>query len=120
MTVQHQLLVLEGEGAPGEADLHHMVVEVGDLGPALADLASEQLRVTPAGEHRISVVVEHDAIVAPQHDDRHGRAEQQAGRGLEALRPMFDRPQRVGPVPRFDKGAALAAAVEKYWHRTVR
>ena len=71
--VQRQLLVLVGQRAAGEADLHDVVVEVGDLGPALAHLAAEQLRMAAAGEDRIGVVVDHDAVGAPQQHDRHRR-----------------------------------------------
>jgi hypothetical protein len=56
--MQRQLLILVGERAPGQADFHDIVVEFGDLRPALAHVAAKQMRVARAGEDRIGVVVE--------------------------------------------------------------
>jgi hypothetical protein len=114
VAVQHQLLVLEGQGAAGQADLHHVVVEVRHLGPALAHLGAQQLRMTAAREHRVGVVVDHEAGLAPQHHDRHRRAQQQAGRGPQALRPGGDRPER-GALPGevAHQAAQFAAALEE-------
>ncbi len=39
--VQGQFLVLVGQGSAVQADLHDVVVEVGHLGPALADIAAQ-------------------------------------------------------------------------------
>jgi hypothetical protein len=71
--VKSQLLVPVGEGFARKHHLHDIVVEVRDLAPALANLGAEEIRVTPAGKDGIGVVVQHDAVLAPKHDDRHGR-----------------------------------------------
>ncbi|WP_370644661.1 recombinase family protein [Methylorubrum sp. B1-46] len=105
-----ELLVLVGEGAAGEPDPHHVVVEGGDLGPALPHLGADQFGMPAGREDGVGDVVEHDAVLAPQHHHGHGGAEQSRGRGPEALRPSVDGAERgLGPVPRRDKLAAAAA-----------
>ena len=76
-------------------DPHDIVVEVGDFGPALAHLRAEQSRVPFAREDRIGVVVDHDAVFAPQQHDRHRRQQQEPGRRLQALRPAAIGPRLV-------------------------
>jgi len=71
--VKRQFLVAIGERAASEAHLHHMVVEIGYFGPAFAHFRAEQLRMTPAREHRIGVIVDHDAVVTPQHHNGYWR-----------------------------------------------
>ncbi len=110
--VECQFLVGVCQGLARQPDLHDIVVEVGDLGPALANLRSQKLRVAAAGEHRIGVVIDHVAVFAPQHDDRHGRAQQDAGGSAQAFRPRRDRTQRrVAPVEIGDQTAGFAAGL---------
>ena len=106
--MKRQSLVLVGEGSTREADLHDVVVEVGDLRPALAHLAAQQLGMAAAREARIGIVVEHDAVLAPQQDDRQGRMDQEADGGLEALRPVRGRPERRRPIEGRDARGHLA------------
>jgi hypothetical protein len=68
---QRQFVVAEGQHAARQPDLHHMIVELGDLGPAFAHFAAKQCGVAGSGKRRISIVVEHDPVAAPQHHDRH-------------------------------------------------
>ena len=76
-------------------------------------LRPEQSRVAAAGEHRIGVVVDHDAVLAPQQDDRHRRLQQDGGRRLQALRPRGDRPETgARPVERADELADMAAILQ--------
>jgi hypothetical protein len=93
VTVEHEFLVVEGQGAAGQADLHDMIVEVSHLRPAFADRHSKLLRMLTACKDRISIIVEHDALFTPKHDHRHGGTQDQAGRGLEALGPVGDGPR---------------------------
>ncbi len=62
---QREFLIPVGENAAAEADLHDVVVEIGDFGPPLAHFRSEQLWMPAAGKSRISVIVDHDAVLAP-------------------------------------------------------
>ncbi len=111
VAMQGQLLVGIRQSPAGQPHLHHIIVEVGDLGPPLADLAAQKLRMPAPGKLRVSIVVDHDAVLAPQHDDRHGRAKQDSGRGFQALRPILDgAKRRVRPVEGRDQPPALAAA----------
>ena len=91
MPVQRELLVLVGQGAAAQPHLHDVVVEIGHLGPSLAHLRSQQLRMPAAGEDRIGVVVDHDAVFAPQQHDGHGRPQQGVGDGFQALGPRRER-----------------------------
>ena len=91
MPIERELLVLIGERAAAKADLHHMVVEVGNLRPTLAHFGSKQLWVAAAGEYRIGVVIDHHAVFAPQQNDGNGRAQQDLGDGFQALRPCLKR-----------------------------
>lgn len=111
--MQRQLLVAVLGRAAGEHGLDRLGVEAGELGAALAERAPEKLGVQPAGEARVGVVVEHDAVLAPQHQHRHRRAKQDRGGGLQALRPVLDRAQRRRrPVERRDQGRGLAIVQE--------
>ena len=67
--VEDQFLVLVRQRAAGQAHLHDVVVEVGDLWPAFAHPAAEQRGMTAAGENGVGVVVDHDAVLAPQQDE---------------------------------------------------
>jgi hypothetical protein len=49
-TPQRQLLIRIGQCAARQADLHDVVVEVGDLRPAVAHGGSEQFAVAAGGE----------------------------------------------------------------------
>jgi hypothetical protein len=91
MPEQREFLIPVGKNASAEADLHDMVVEIGDFGPALTHLGPEKLRMPAAGENRVSVIVDHDAVFAPQQHDRHGRAQQDIRGGFETLRPRRKR-----------------------------
>ncbi|PAV66930.1 hypothetical protein WR25_22932 [Diploscapter pachys] len=111
VTIERQFLVMVMQRSARQADAHHIVVEVGDLRPALANLRSQQLRMPAAGKDRIGIVVEHDAVFAPQHHDRHRRAEQQCRRGAQALRPVANRSQRRRrPVTLSNQRAACPSA----------
>ena len=67
--MEGELLVPVGKRAAGKAHLHHMIIEVGDFGPAFADLAAQKPGMAAAREHRIGIVVDHDAVRAPQQHD---------------------------------------------------
>jgi hypothetical protein len=96
---QGQLLVLVRQRAAGKAHAHHVVVEVGDLGPALAHFRTEQCGMTAPGEDRVRIVVNHDALLAPQQHDGHGRQQEHARDGAQALRPALERTEAGrGPV----------------------
>jgi len=115
MAKQREFLVLVGQRSPGEADLHHSVVEVGNLGPAFAHLGSQQFGMTATGKAGIGVVIDHDAVGPPQEDDRHGGEQQEIGGGFETLRPGGDGSQTGrGPVETADQLAQLSAALWKY------
>ena len=87
MPEQREFLIPVGENASAEADLHDMVVEIGDFGPSLAHFRPEKLRMPAAGKNRISVIVDHDAVFAPQQHDRYRRPQQGIGDGFQTLRP---------------------------------
>ena len=107
---ERQVLIAIGERAAGEADLHDVVVEVGDLRPAFAHRRAEQPRMPPAGEDRIGIVVDHRALLAPQRDDRDRRAQHQADGRLDRCRPAFDRAERrLRPVEGGNDVCKLAA-----------
>jgi hypothetical protein len=107
--MQGQFLVLVGQRTAGEADLHDVIVEISDLGPAFPHLAAEQFRMPSARHHGIGIVVDHDAVLAPKQHDGNGGMNQDADGCLEALRPMLDRTQRSRPVMRSDQGRRFAA-----------
>ncbi len=117
VAMQRQLLVLVLQRAAGQAGLHDIVVEIGDLGPALTHLGAQKLGMATAGKHRIGVVIQHDAVFVPQHDDRHRRAQQQVQRRAQRARPGVDgtdrglRPIVIGNQP--PGLAALSQAVDK-------
>ena len=112
--MQCQFLIAVRQGVAGHTDLHDIVVELGDLGPPLANLASQQLRMSASGKDRIGIVVDHDAVFAPEQDNRHWRMEQYADRGFQALRPGFDRTKRFRPVmTRYQLCRATAACKER-------
>jgi hypothetical protein len=77
LSYKDQELTLYRHGGPEQVwmDLDYSpvldedIVEVGDLGPALPDLGAKQLRMAAASEDGIRVIVEHDAVLAPQHHD---------------------------------------------------
>ncbi len=81
--MRDQFLILVGKRVAGKADAHDVVVEIGDFRPAFAHLAAEQARMAASGKARIGIVVEHDAVLAPQQHDRHRRMDQEADDGLE-------------------------------------
>jgi hypothetical protein len=91
--VKREFLVRVGEHAAGEHDVHHMVVEVGHLGPPLPHIAAKEPEMAGAGENGIGVIVDHHAVEPPQHDHGHWRLQDNRSRGLEALGPGADRAQ---------------------------
>ena len=117
--VQHQLLLAVRQRAAGHADLHHIVVPVGHFGPAFAHLRAQQAGMARARELRIGVVVDHDAVGAPQQHQRHGGMQHQPDGGFQADRPGRDRPQRAGPVMARDPQGHVAAA-RKEWFGDAR
>ena len=62
------------------------------------DRLVELLRVAPAGELGISIVVDHEALTAPQHDHRQGRSQHQLDSAAQAGGPVLDRAQ-FGATP---------------------
>ncbi len=115
VAVQHQLLILVRKRAACQADLHDVVVEIGDFRPAFAHLRAQQLRVPAAGEHGIGVVVDHDAALAPEQHNGRRRKQQHGGDGLQARRPASQRPQRrLRPVEATNQCAEFAAVGEEY------
>ena len=93
MPEQREFLILVGESAAVQADLHDMVVEIGDFGPPLAHFRPKKLGMPAAGKNGIGVIVDHDAIFAPQQHNGYGRPQQGIGDGLQALRPRRERPE---------------------------
>ena len=55
-----------------------------DLGPPLANLASKQVRMSASPKDRIGIVVDHDAVLTPEQDDRYGRMQRYADGGFQA------------------------------------
>ena len=109
VTQQYQLLVAVGEGAAGQAGVHHVAVEFGDFRPAQLHRRTEQVRMAASGEHRVGVVVDHVAGTAPKHHQRHWRAEQELHGIAQAVRPAFQRPKLGGgPVEGADTLGHLA------------
>ncbi len=91
-------------------DLHHVVVEIGDLGPSLADLAAQEPGMAPTGKAGIGVVVDHDPVGSPEKDDRDRRVDEEADDRLQALRPVRDRGQGRRPVVSRDQSGHFAAS----------
>ena len=60
--------------------------------------ATQQPRMSASREDRIGIVVDHDAVFAPEQDDRYRRMEQYADGGFQARRPGFHRAKRFRPV----------------------
>ncbi len=121
VAVQHQLLVLVRKRAARQADLHHVVVELGDLRPAFAHFRAQQLRVPAAGEPGVGVVIDHDAALAPEQHDGRWRKQQHGRDGLQVRRPLSQRPQRgLRPVEAANQRAELAAGGEECVVRVVR
>ena len=90
VSVQRQFLVLVPQRAACQSDFHDVVVEVGNLTPSFTHLGAKQLWMPGSGKNRIGVVVKHDAILAPEHDDRDRRQQDCAESCLKALCPRFD------------------------------
>lgn len=65
VAIQGQLLILIAQRTARQPDPHHMVVEVGDLGPALAHPRSQQFGMPLARKDRIGIIIDHDAVRAP-------------------------------------------------------
>lgn len=97
-----------------------MVIEVRDLWPAFPDRHPKLLGMLAASKDGISIVIEHDALFAPQHDHGNGRPKKKTGRRLEALRPILDGAQGTRPVFVLDEGAAIAATIQERRHRGAR
>ncbi|WP_200934926.1 MULTISPECIES: hypothetical protein [unclassified Sphingopyxis] len=89
-------MVLVGKRAACQPDLHDIVVEIRDLGPCLADRATEDAWMIISGELGIAVIINHDAVVAPQHDHRNRRMNDEGDKRAQALRPEGDRTERRG------------------------
>jgi hypothetical protein len=114
VAVERELLVLVGQRAATQPDLHDVVVECGDFRPAIAHLGAEDPGMPAAGEHRIGVVVDHDAVGPPQQHHRHCRVDQKAGDGLEAGGPLTDRTERRGrPVEGPNQAGQLSGTLDK-------
>ena len=113
-TVERELLVLVGQRAATQPDLHDVVVECGDFRPAIAHLGPKDPGMPAAGEHRIGVIVDHDAVGPPQHHHRHCRVDQKAGDGLEAGGPLPNRTKRRGrPVEGPNQAGQLSGTLDK-------
>ncbi len=93
--VEPENMILVGERSARKADLHHIVVEIGDLGPALAHGRSEQAGVIMPRNYRIAVIINHRALIAPQEDERDGRMDHESNDGAQAFRPAVNRPSGV-------------------------
>jgi len=117
--IENQLeIAIRDHLAAPEHDFHDVVVEVRDLGPAVAHRRAEQSRMPRGSELRIGVVVDHRALVAPPRDDRDRRAQDQANGGLERSRPSLNGPERCfRPVKFRDDAGDFAAACEKCLRR---
>ena len=114
MPVKREREISIGQRLAGEPHLHDVVVEVGDLGPALPHLGAEQIWVAAAGERGIAVVVDHDPVLAPQGDDRDRRAQDQRDRAFEARRPaLYRTKRRRSPVETRDDLGGFPSTTQK-------
>ena len=112
--IKRQFLVAIGERSTGEPDAHDIVVEIRDLFPALAHLGTEKRGMPRTGEFRIGIVIEHDAVLAPERDDRHRRLQDECDGGFQNLRPLRRNPQGgPRPVERRDQTGHFAAMRQK-------
>src|SRR5579884_4033663 len=83
------------------------------LGPYLAHRLSQRGRMAGALQWNPGIVIEQNEIRAPIDGDRKTRAQTNAERGDEALRPALGISQRRrGPVDRPHKGAHAASGCE--------
>ena len=65
-------------------------------------------------EDRIGIVVDHDALLTPERDDRYGRAQDQTDGGLDGCRPVRNGAERrLRPVESFNDLGELATPDEK-------
>ena len=114
MPVKGEREISIGQRLAGEPHFHDVVVEVGDLRPTLPDLGAEQVWVAAAGERGIAVVVDHDPVLAPQGDDRDGRAQDERDRAFEAYRPaLYRTKRRRGPVETRDDLGGFPSTTQK-------
>ncbi|MNZ91567.1 hypothetical protein D3C78_1105550 [compost metagenome] len=98
---QFQLFIAKGQRATGQAGVEHLAIELGDFRPAELNRRAEQVRMPATGKHRIGVVVDHVAGLAPEQHQGNGRGQQQLHRTAQARRPGIDAAQfREGPVER--------------------
>nr|GEU28229.1 hypothetical protein [Tanacetum cinerariifolium] len=91
---QRQFLVHIGQRAALHHHAHHVIVEIGHLGPAFPHLRAQQGGMALPRKHGVGIVVDHVAVLAPQGDDGHGRAQHIAQRGLHARMPGGDGAER--------------------------
>ena len=101
-----------GQRSARQPDLHDIVVEIRDLRPAFADLAAEQFRMTAAGENRVGVIVDHDAVRSPkEHNWDRGTAPEAPWLSFRLFGPMRDRAERGSrPVERPRSGRPYSPA----------
>src|SRR6185436_7673905 len=93
--------------------VQHRRDHIPDLRPDLLARPAERPRMLPAEDLGVGIVVKHDALGAPIEDDGETRADADAQRAAQALRPGLDRPERaLRPVERADALAHFAAAGE--------
>src|SRR6185312_15638016 len=98
----------------GEADLHDIVVEISDLGPAFTYLAAKDAWVIVASERGIAVIIDHDAVIAPQHHQRGGTMDDERDDRPQTLRPALKRSQRgCRPIEGGDTLSHFPAAGEE-------
>ena len=109
-----ELLVAVGQSLSRKHRLDDIVVEVGNLWPGFAHPGAKRTRVAQTGEFGIPVVVNHDAVFAPQHHDRHRGAERQRNAGLEMPGPVGQRAETgFGPVVLCYQIPEFSAAFQK-------
>src|SRR5690606_23426770 len=90
--------------------LEDIAVKICNLGPCLKHLCPQKVGMALVGKRRIGIVIKHDAVGAPQHDDGHRRTQRNCDARLEVAGPSRDGTKgRCGPIECAYEGGKLAA-----------
>jgi hypothetical protein len=86
VTMKNQFLIVEGDDFARAHPPQEIAVPLGNLGPGVGH--RQRHLVHALREHRISVVVDHQSLVAPQDDHADGAAQHHADHPLETCWPL--------------------------------